>query len=80
MAERARQVVGGDITLVMGGFHLTGTTQNRIQADIRGLRALGVKKVAPSHCTGDEAIAGFAAAFGENYISGGVGRVIVIGP
>jgi len=80
IVERARQVVGGDVMLVMGGFHLTGATQNRIQADIRGLQTLGVQKVVPSHCTGDDAIAAFAAAFGENHISGGIGRVIEMGP
>jgi 7,8-dihydropterin-6-yl-methyl-4-(beta-D-ribofuranosyl)aminobenzene 5'-phosphate synthase len=80
MVERARQVVGGDVMLVMGGFHLTEATQSRVQADIRGLQTLGVQKAAPSHCTGDDAIEEFAAAFGGNYIPAGVGRVISIEP
>jgi len=31
---------------------------------------------APSHCTGDEAIAMFRAAWGDDFIAGGCGAVI----
>jgi 7,8-dihydropterin-6-yl-methyl-4-(beta-D-ribofuranosyl)aminobenzene 5'-phosphate synthase len=37
---------------------------------------LSVGKATPSHCTGDQAIAMFAEAYGEDYIQSGVGKVI----
>jgi hypothetical protein len=37
---------------------------------------LGVRKAAPSHCTGDEAIAMFRAARGDGFVAGGCGAVI----
>jgi metal-dependent hydrolase (beta-lactamase superfamily II) len=50
----------------------------RITIIIREFRRLGVPKVSATHCTGDEAIALFQAAYGEDYRPGGVGRVFVI--
>jgi 7,8-dihydropterin-6-yl-methyl-4-(beta-D-ribofuranosyl)aminobenzene 5'-phosphate synthase len=41
---------------------------------------LGVKKVAPSHCTGDNAIRLFREVYGEDFIASGAGRVIEIAP
>lgn len=80
MVERAKEATGGEIALVMGGFHLGNSSTGRIEAIIKSLRDLGVKKAAPSHCSGDKARELFAAAFGENYIQSGVGKVITIEP
>jgi 7,8-dihydropterin-6-yl-methyl-4-(beta-D-ribofuranosyl)aminobenzene 5'-phosphate synthase len=80
MVQRAKESTGGEIALVMGGFHLVNSSTGRIETIIKDLRELGVKKAAPSHCSGDKARKLFAEAFGENYIQSGVGRVIVIGP
>jgi 7,8-dihydropterin-6-yl-methyl-4-(beta-D-ribofuranosyl)aminobenzene 5'-phosphate synthase len=76
MAERARTFTGRDIHLLMGGFHLGGSSDARIQDIIRRLKALGVHKVAPSHCTGERAIDMFRAAWGEDFIDAGLGAVI----
>lgn len=43
---------------------------------IAQLKALGVRQVGPSHCTGDKAIALFQEAFGGNFVRLGVGRVL----
>ena len=40
------------------------------------LKQLGVRHVAPSHCTGSEAMRILADAFGERFIASGAGRVI----
>ena len=78
MAERAHSFLGRDIYLLTGGFHLSGAGDAEIRAIIGRLKALGVEKVAPSHCTGDNAIRLFRKAWGENFIEGGLGAVIEI--
>jgi 7,8-dihydropterin-6-yl-methyl-4-(beta-D-ribofuranosyl)aminobenzene 5'-phosphate synthase len=80
MAEQARSFLDKDIYLLMGGFHLSGRSDAEIRVIIKRLKALGVKKVAPSHCTGDGAIRLFREAWGENFIEGGLGAVIEVTP
>ena len=78
MVERAKEVVDGEVELVVGGFHLLRSSESRVLGVIEGLRELGVRRACPTHCTGDEAIALFAAEFGPSYVQGGAGRVIRI--
>jgi 7,8-dihydropterin-6-yl-methyl-4-(beta-D-ribofuranosyl)aminobenzene 5'-phosphate synthase len=70
----------GPVFLVMGGFHLEATSPAGVREVIDEFRALGVSKVAPSHCTGKEATAAFAEAFGPDFIAAGAGTVVSIGP
>lgn len=72
----ARHYLNKDIFLLMGGFHLAGLSHHQLTDCLQTLRSLGVKKVAPSHCTGAAAIASFAAIWGNNFIPGGCGAVI----
>jgi 7,8-dihydropterin-6-yl-methyl-4-(beta-D-ribofuranosyl)aminobenzene 5'-phosphate synthase len=76
MVRRARQVVDQDPALVVGGFHLGRTGKSEIEAIIAELRQLGVRQVAPCHCTGDRARRLFTEAFGADCILAGVGQVI----
>jgi 7,8-dihydropterin-6-yl-methyl-4-(beta-D-ribofuranosyl)aminobenzene 5'-phosphate synthase len=80
MVRRAKESVGGEVYLVMGGFHLGGTSQRRVKAIIADFRQLGVQRVAPCHCTGDRAIRVFAEEYGGDFIKNGVGMVLEIGP
>ena len=80
MVRRAKESVGGKVYLVMGGFHLGGTSQRRVKAIIADFRQLGVQRVAPCHCTGDRAIRVFAEEYGGDFIKNGVGMVLDIGP
>jgi 7,8-dihydropterin-6-yl-methyl-4-(beta-D-ribofuranosyl)aminobenzene 5'-phosphate synthase len=78
IAETAVRLTGKRIHLLMGGFHLVGAGRKDIEAIIGRLRALGVEKVAPSHCTGEEAIAQFRKAWGKDFVKGGLGAVIEV--
>ena len=78
MVRRAKQIGEAKVHLVLGGFHLGGASRRRIERIITDLRALGVQRVAPCHCTGDQAIKAFADAFGADFIQNGVGRVITL--
>lgn len=67
----------GEIYLVMGGFHLSGHSAAAIQQIIATFKDLGVKKAAPSHCSGALAIQMFHDAYGEDFIPSGAGAVIL---
>jgi 7,8-dihydropterin-6-yl-methyl-4-(beta-D-ribofuranosyl)aminobenzene 5'-phosphate synthase len=78
--ERAVELTGEPVDLVMGGFHLRDSSQAGIAHILEEFRRLGVRRVAPSHCTGDLAVRLFAAEYGQDFISTGAGSVIVIDP
>ena len=42
------------IVSVIGGLHLSSATHERIARTLDGLKALGVKKILPCHCSGEE--------------------------
>ena len=39
---------------VIGGLHLTGATDERINRTLDALKLLGVKKILPCHCSGED--------------------------
>ena len=59
----------GPILLVAGGFHLSGQSDQKIKEIIETFNALGVKYVAPCHCTGDRAKELFKEAYKDRYIN-----------
>ena len=79
MAEKASKLTGRRLYLVLGGFHLAGSSEQRISQIIEGFSRLGVVKVAPCHCSGDLARKMFREAFKENFLEAGVGKTIIIG-
>jgi 7,8-dihydropterin-6-yl-methyl-4-(beta-D-ribofuranosyl)aminobenzene 5'-phosphate synthase len=64
------------IYMALGGFHLLETPAEEVKRIVGEFKALGVSYVGPTHCTGDGAIQLFRAAYGANFIPGGVGTVI----
>lgn len=80
MMHCAKQIGGNGIYLAIGGFHLGGARKREIESIIAEFRRLGVRKVAPCHCTGSRATRMFASEFGADFIRNGVGRVIEVGP
>jgi 7,8-dihydropterin-6-yl-methyl-4-(beta-D-ribofuranosyl)aminobenzene 5'-phosphate synthase len=79
MANRAKEVLPNKkLLLVMGGFHLLSASHGELRRIAGQLKALGVERIAPSHCSGDRCREVFKEEFRDNYISGGAGRVIEI--
>lgn len=78
MAKQAQAYLGKNTYLLMGGFHLGGRSDSDIRAIIQRLKTLGVEKVAPSHCTGDNAIRLFRDAWQDDFVEGGLGAVIEV--
>lgn len=79
LARRACETTGDGLGLVMGGFHLVESSAERISRITEDLRELGVRKAAPSHCSGDSARSLFVEAYGDHYVASGAGTVITIG-
>lgn len=73
MATRARQVGRDNIALVTGGIHPGGARQERITEIIDKFRRLGVRQVAPCHCTGGRARKLLQESYGREFTTGGVG-------
>jgi 7,8-dihydropterin-6-yl-methyl-4-(beta-D-ribofuranosyl)aminobenzene 5'-phosphate synthase len=78
IVRRSMELVPGEIHLVMGGFHLGRLPREDVLDIIEEFKSMGVKKVAPTHCTGDMAIRLFREAYGEDFIEAGCGAVIEI--
>lgn len=77
MVETAEQQRGADsVRLLLGGFHMMRKQEEEIRAELERLKALGVEKVAPAHCTGERAKRLFRRAYGAMYVPTGAGRRI----
>ncbi len=78
IVRRAKELSDEPVFLAMGGFHLGDRRENQITKILADLRQLEVQRVAPSHCTGEDAIQMFAAEYGDKFIRSGAGTVITI--
>ncbi|MCK4294851.1 MAG: MBL fold metallo-hydrolase [Planctomycetes bacterium] len=78
IVRKAKSILPKDIYLVFGGFHLLGKSEPEIKNIIKEFKRFGVKKVGPTHCTGDTAIGLFKQAYGSDFVKMGVGRVLKI--
>jgi 7,8-dihydropterin-6-yl-methyl-4-(beta-D-ribofuranosyl)aminobenzene 5'-phosphate synthase len=76
MVRRARQLSGEDVRLVVGGFHLRGHSLSELREVVEALDDLGVGRIAPCHCTGDEAEALLRHAFKDQCLDVGAGTRI----
>jgi 7,8-dihydropterin-6-yl-methyl-4-(beta-D-ribofuranosyl)aminobenzene 5'-phosphate synthase len=75
---RVREQFDEPVHLVLGGFHLRSKSKVEIDSILRDLRRLGIEKVGPCHCSGDLAIAMFAAEYRENFTQVGVGKILQV--
>jgi 7,8-dihydropterin-6-yl-methyl-4-(beta-D-ribofuranosyl)aminobenzene 5'-phosphate synthase len=78
IAKKARELLNKNIYFVMGGFHLCHDNNSQIEGIINSFKKLEVKKIAPSHCTGEKARNLFKEEYGDNFIENGVGKMIEI--
>ena len=77
IVRQARAMLGRDISLVIGGFHLLPNTDGEIRALARTLKEeLGVRRVAPAHCTGMLGSHIFQEVFGKDFIVAGLGSQV----
>jgi 7,8-dihydropterin-6-yl-methyl-4-(beta-D-ribofuranosyl)aminobenzene 5'-phosphate synthase len=74
--KQAKTIVRKDITMVIGGWHLSSAGEREIKGIIEAFLRMGIQKVAPCHCTGDRAMAMFKSEYGGNFIQAGAGCII----
>jgi 7,8-dihydropterin-6-yl-methyl-4-(beta-D-ribofuranosyl)aminobenzene 5'-phosphate synthase len=79
VVRRAVEMFHAPVYMVIGGFHLLDKSEPQVQEIIAEFRRLGVRKVGATHCTGERAIAMFAAAWGADFVRLGAGRVLLVG-
>ncbi|MFZ2097774.1 MAG: MBL fold metallo-hydrolase [Anaerolineales bacterium] len=75
---RVQEMFNNPVHLVLGGFHLGSKSKPEIGSILKNFRRMGVEKVGPCHCSGDLAMAMFAAEYGENFIQVGVGKILEV--
>jgi 7,8-dihydropterin-6-yl-methyl-4-(beta-D-ribofuranosyl)aminobenzene 5'-phosphate synthase len=73
MVERAKEITGESVHLVVGGFHMSGMSQTQIQKVIQALQRLGVERIAPCHCSGNLTRRLFHEAYGDDFYPAGAG-------
>jgi 7,8-dihydropterin-6-yl-methyl-4-(beta-D-ribofuranosyl)aminobenzene 5'-phosphate synthase len=73
IVRQAKELAGGEVYLVLGGFHLGSVSAAEIAGIVEDFRQLGVQKAAPCHCSGDVARSLFEEVYGADFIPVGVG-------
>jgi len=76
IVRKAVALTGENVYLVFGGFHLRSKNRREIANIIDAFHDIGVQKVGPTHCTGDQPIQAFRENYEDNFVPMGVGRVI----
>jgi 7,8-dihydropterin-6-yl-methyl-4-(beta-D-ribofuranosyl)aminobenzene 5'-phosphate synthase len=81
MVKYAQKLTGiQQVSLVIGGFHLTPHGDAVIQQTIGGLKELNPELIMAGHCTGFRALTKLAAAFPDNFMVSCVGtKVMIVG-
>jgi 7,8-dihydropterin-6-yl-methyl-4-(beta-D-ribofuranosyl)aminobenzene 5'-phosphate synthase len=81
MVRYAQKLTGVDqVSLIIGGFHLTAHGDEAINNTIQGLKELNAELIMAGHCTGFRALTKLAAAFPANFMVSCVGtKVMVVG-
>ena len=77
MARAAKMRTGKPVHAVLGGFHMSRASAGQIDMVIERLQQLGVKRVAPTHCSGDNARQAMKEAYEDGYIPSGLGAKFV---
>lgn len=78
LARVATELAGEPLRLVLGGFHLGTTSAEKVREIGVSLHALGVRQIAPCHCTGENAIKILRESFGSDSLEVLVGTEIAL--
>ena len=78
IVKKATQLSDMKIYLLFGGFHLLNHTESQIREIVDIFLKEGVQKCGATHCTGDLATKMLKKVYGENFMTMGAGKRIVI--
>ncbi len=80
ICQHATRITGvGKVHAVVGGFHLSGLSEERITRVVDAFRALEVDYVVPQHCSGIEAIGAIGRRLPNEMVASSVGSAFVFG-
>jgi 7,8-dihydropterin-6-yl-methyl-4-(beta-D-ribofuranosyl)aminobenzene 5'-phosphate synthase len=71
--ESAQKRLKAPLYLILGGFHLFRKSSHFIEKTLNKFQDLGVKKVAPCHCSGELTIRRFQEVYKDNFYKIGTG-------
>ena len=74
--DNVKQNISGNIYMVLGGFHLADKHEDAIKPIVDKFKQLNIEKVAPSHCSGENAARLFREEYGDNFIEIKIGQTI----
>ena len=72
----AKEMSNLQLDLALDGWHLRGVSRQKVEAVTKEFRNLGVRRVAPCHCSGDTAREMFEISYREDFIRVGVGKTV----
>jgi 7,8-dihydropterin-6-yl-methyl-4-(beta-D-ribofuranosyl)aminobenzene 5'-phosphate synthase len=78
MILRVKILITGRIWLAISRYYLFSAHEWEIIKVSKFFKESGVKWVCPCHYTGDSAMGLFRKSHGEQFIAGGVGKVILV--
>jgi len=78
VVQKALEITGKPVGLLVGGFHLLRANDTTVRQTALRLQQLGIRRLCPTHCTGESADEIFAEIFGAGHEAGGVGREILL--
>ncbi len=78
IVKKAMEVTHEKPYLVIGGFHLIGEEHSKVREVVNELVSLGVKKVCPTHCSGEYIKEYMKEKYPNIYFSCGVGYELLL--
>lgn len=72
----AQDIAGASLQLILGGFHFYRSKEEKFRREIESLKGIHPDRIAPCHCTGDDAMALLRNAFGETFLEISAGAEI----
>jgi 7,8-dihydropterin-6-yl-methyl-4-(beta-D-ribofuranosyl)aminobenzene 5'-phosphate synthase len=80
ICRHATRVTGIDkVHAVIGGFHLSGLSGERIEQVVDAFRAMGLDYIVPQHCTGLEAVVSLYRHFPTELVVSSTGSTFTFG-
>ncbi len=67
---------GNNFYAVLGGFHMPDKPREEVLAELKKFKKMDVKKVGPTHCSGERAEDIFRESYRENFISVKAGQTL----
>ena len=68
IVRHVKESFHGNVHLLIGGFHLKDNADETNNEVVQDLKGLGIRKIAPMHCTGKRATKAMRVAFGDGFM------------